>query len=77
MQINFVMVADGGLRPSVNHVVFEDDAEAAKLAASKIVAELVSAGYNRFTLFDVSKDTHVNIATFKAFVPEAVVEMKD
>lgn len=77
LSANFVLVAQGSIStPVINHMVFAGGVDRAKIDASPVVAALSKAGYFTFTLYDVTGETHVQVAYYTVEMPEPLVTMR-
>lgn len=66
MQLNYVLVADGGINlTTINHALLDaHDPNTADREVTKIIQTLSKIGYYRFTMFDVRGDEHKVFATY-------------
>lgn len=77
MQINYILIADGGVMlPSVNHSLLNAHTPAeVESETTQIIQILSKAGYTRFSMLDVRND-HKEIARYTVEHVKPVVARK-
>lgn len=77
MIATYILVASGSSSlPTINHMIFDGAFTYATAEGSRVAGVLAGAGYFNFTLYDVRKETHVQVATYNVEQPKPIVTMK-